>query len=361
MTNVSKGFNDYSEEFLEENRRFQALEKRLVKEATILEGAIYHHYNADGSFAGLTQTEPLEATKAERAAERERLRLENTTTNGGTATANTTTNGGTETANTTTNVGTETANTTTNEGGLVLNMPNRSDYPRTVAGHLEFTEDYKNYIDQINGKTEPPALKKNPVNTNPIIGEKPSEKPKFPPIIIQHPECGHITMGDEKDADVERPRDIGLYGGSANALRLFKDGGFELRSSDDDSEQETRGSMILQACKDGRLVIKSEGDLNIDVAGDFTVSANKIKMEALNASEDGINLKAKHDVRLEADNNVIIKGDNITIDAKERIVSHSEGWQILIGQCIRLHEPQTNLCPAFLREYIDEQIKTLKG
>ena len=188
-----------------------------------------------------------------------------------------------------------------------------------------------------------------------------SDKPKFPPVIIQHPECGHLTMGDEKDKDVTRPRDIGLYGGSANALRLFKDGGFELRSSDDDSKQETLGSTILQACKDGKLLIKSLGDLHIDVAGEFTVDADIIKMRALNASEHGINLKAKHDIRLESDNNVIIKGDNITIDAKERIVSHSEGWQILIGQCIRLHEPQTKLCPAPLRSYIDEQIKTLKG
>ena len=46
-----------------------------------------------------------------------------------------------------------------------------------------------------------------------------SDKPKFPPIIIQHPECGHLTMGDEKDKDVTRPRDIGLCGGSANAIR----------------------------------------------------------------------------------------------------------------------------------------------
>ena len=188
-----------------------------------------------------------------------------------------------------------------------------------------------------------------------------SDKPKFPPIIIQHPECGHLTMGDEKDKDVTRPRDIGLYGGSANALRLFKDGGFELRSSDDDSEQETKGSLILQACKNGRLVIKSEGDLNIDVAGEFTVSANKIKMEALNASEDGINLKAKHDIRIDADNNILMTADNITIDAKERILSHSVGWTVLIGQYIRLHEPITKICPAFLEEYIDNQIKTLKN
>ena len=188
-----------------------------------------------------------------------------------------------------------------------------------------------------------------------------SDKPKFPPIIIQHPECGHLTMGDEKDNDVTRPRDIGLCGGSANALRLFKDGGFELRSSDDDSEQETRGSMILQACKDGKLVIKSEGDLHIDVAGEFTVSANKIKMEALNASEDGINLKAKHDIRIDADNNVLMTADNITIDAKERILSHSEGWTILMGQCVRIHEPISKLTPAAFQTYIDNQTKTLKG
>ena len=168
-------------------------------------------------------------------------------------------------------------------------------------------------------------------------------------------------MGDEKDDNVKRPRDISLAGGSANSLRLYKDGGFELRSSDDQGEQKTLGSTILQACKDGKLIIKSEGDLHIDVAGDLTVSANKIKMEALNASEDGINLKAKHDIRINADNNIIISGDNITIDAKERILSHSEGWTTLIGQCIRLHEPVTKLCPAPLEDYINKQIETLKG
>ena len=43
-----------------------------------------------------------------------------------------------------------------NEGGLVLNMPNRSDYPKTAAGLREFAKDYRNYIDQNKGNTEPP-------------------------------------------------------------------------------------------------------------------------------------------------------------------------------------------------------------
>ena len=37
MTN-SDGFSTYTDEFLEENRKFEGLEKRLVSEATVLEG-----------------------------------------------------------------------------------------------------------------------------------------------------------------------------------------------------------------------------------------------------------------------------------------------------------------------------------
>ena len=87
MTSSSnQGFNSYSDEFLEEERAFQALEKRLVSEATVLKGAVYQHFNADGSFAGISQGEPLPSTAAERAAARNALRQANTTTTGGTAT-----------------------------------------------------------------------------------------------------------------------------------------------------------------------------------------------------------------------------------------------------------------------------------
>jgi len=72
MTN-SGGFSSYSEEFLEEDRKFQALEKRIVSEATVLEGAVYNHYNEDGSFAGISQGEPLPSTLAERRAARRAL------------------------------------------------------------------------------------------------------------------------------------------------------------------------------------------------------------------------------------------------------------------------------------------------
>tara|TARA_B100000214_G_scaffold170222_1_gene122350 strand:- start:434 stop:1021 length:588 start_codon:yes stop_codon:yes gene_type:complete len=195
------------------------------------------------------------------------------------------------------------------------------------------------------------------------MAEKQSKnKTKVPPIIIQHAECGHVTLGDEKDTDVKRARDVGIYGGHSQKLRLFRDGGFELSSNEDaNPSHKKKGSVIQSVCKGAPLDIISEGDLHITVAGEFTVSAEKIVMEALSTDEEGINLDANHDIRISAGNNFLVTGDNITIDAKERIVSHSEGWQILIGQCIRLHEPQTKMCPAFMREYIDNQIKTLKN
>tara|TARA_B100000214_G_scaffold374530_1_gene357595 strand:- start:562 stop:2922 length:2361 start_codon:yes stop_codon:yes gene_type:complete len=74
MTN-SDGFSTYTDEFLEENRKFEALQKRIISEATVLEGAVYHHYNDDGSFAGISQGEPLPSTLAERAAARRALRI----------------------------------------------------------------------------------------------------------------------------------------------------------------------------------------------------------------------------------------------------------------------------------------------
>ena len=66
MTN-SDGFSTYSEEFLEETRRFEAFkDRRLVSEATVLEGAVYQVYDDDGNFVGIYRGEPLRMTQINR-------------------------------------------------------------------------------------------------------------------------------------------------------------------------------------------------------------------------------------------------------------------------------------------------------
>ena len=198
------------------------------------------------------------------------------------------------------------------------------------------------------------------MSETPLQTAVPAPGTKVPPIIISHSECGHLTFGDEKKNST-RPRDVGLYGGDSQKLRLFRDGGFELCSSESQGANLQKGSLINQVCDDAPLTINSEGDITIRAKNKLVLRADLIEIESTNGSTDGVTIMAKHDIKIRADNNTIITSDNITIDAKERILSHSEGWQVLIGQYIRLHEPQTKICPAFLEEYIDNQIKTLKN
>ena len=226
-------------------------------------------------------------------------------------------------------------------------------------------DEEKKLIDESLGKKSEESVERSRNNLErelpPILRDKPDPKTKVPPIIINHAECGHLTFGDEKDGETERPRDVGLYAGDSNALRLFRDGGFELRSSESAGENKIKGSSIMQVCNNATLLVNSEGDVTIRARNKLRLVADLIEIEAKNASTDGVTIIAEHDIKLRANNNTIITSDNVTIDAKERILSHSEGWQVLIGQYIRLHEPQTKICPAFLKEYIEGQIKTLRN
>ena len=198
------------------------------------------------------------------------------------------------------------------------------------------------------------------MSETPLQTAVPAPGTKVPPIIINHAECGHLTFGDEKK-NSGRPRDVGLYGGDSQKLRLVREGGFELCSSESQGANAQKGSLINQVCNDAPLSINSEGDIIIRAKNKLILEADLIEIESTNKSDDGVTIMAEHDIKLRANNNTIITSDNITIDAHERIVSHSEGWTVLIGQYIRLHEPQTKICPAFLEEYIDNQIKTLKN
>ena len=166
-------------------------------------------------------------------------------------------------------------------------------------------------------------------------GDQPEGKLLVPPIIINHPEDGNLTIGRERDDDVLRHRDVGLYAGSSASLRLFHDGGFELKSSED--ADAIKGCNILQNCDDAPLIIKSKGDIIFEADGRFSVVANDIRMKAINADEGDITLKAKHDINIDANNRAIMQAENVVLDAKDRLESHSEGWQILIGEVVRLH------------------------
>ena len=222
------------------------------------------------------------------------------------------------------------------------------------------------------GERKPPGNNRDevittPDETPPVEDKTPPEeekkeadtKPYVPPVIIQHPEDGTFFMGRERDDKVTRKRDIQLIGSQSNSLRLFHDGGFELKSSEDAGG--TSGSSILQVVDDAPLLIKSKGDIRIQCDGRFSVVAHDIKMKAEGADDTGgITLKSEHDITLDAANRAIIKGENVVLDAKDKVISYSEGWTFLVGQVVRIHEPKSQLIPDMLGKYIHTQTQPLK-
>ena len=180
---------------------------------------------------------------------------------------------------------------------------------------------------------------------------KPSD---CPPLIITNPEDGFLRVGTEKGRQ-KRKSQVQLASGSAASLRLFKDGGWELKS-----QTNGNGSNIIQK-GNGPLNIKSEGDLNIDVDGTFSVKAKDIVMETTDASVGDIVLNPKHDFRLDAKNYVIMMGKDVTIDAKSKLLLFSEDMSYLVGKYVRIHEPTSQLIPPTFGEHIDSLTSTLKN
>ena len=116
------------------------------------------------------------------------------------------------------------------------------------------------------------------------------------PLIINTPEDGFLRIGNTTEDRKLRPDQVQLGAGCGSSLRIFEDGGWELRS------QPNKKGCNLIAKGDGGLHIYSEGDVNIDARGDFNVSAKNITMET--TAEDGdFTVFCKRDIMLDADNN----------------------------------------------------------
>ena len=199
----------------------------------------------------------------------------------------------------------------------------------------------------------------NGVSVDPPPEEDKSKASFVPPITIQHPEDGMFQIGRERDTDVNRKKDVAIKGSKSQGLRLFHDGGFELTTSEDARAAE-KGSTIQSVVDGGTLVIKSLGDILIECDGRFSVVANDIRMETMNAMEGDITLTAKHNMTLQSDNYTFIQSESLTLHGAERFIANSNGWMMLIGQNVRIHEPKTRLCPRPLEDYINGQTKLFK-
>ena len=237
-------------------------------------------------------------------------------------------------------------------------------------------------------ETAPEEEPEPPTTTEELIEESPEpetpdtkkkKKTHVPPIIIQHPEDGKFQIGRERPEDdnsqqkIQRLSDVLLEAGSAEAeaeggsVKLFHDGGFELKSGSGDSG--IQGCQIMQMCEDAPLIIHSKGNIIIDCEGTFAVTANDIQMRAKNRrglekgwnQSGSINLKASKNIKIDADKAITVTSETVVIDAKRELLCHSEGFNFLIGRVVRIHEPRSKLIPPTLKEVMDKHLKPFRG
>ena len=158
-------------------------------------------------------------------------------------------------------------------------------------------------------------------------------------LIINTPEDGFLRIGNTTEDRKLRPDQVQLGAGCGSSLRIFEDGGWELRS-----QPNNKGCNLI-AKGDGGLHIYSEGDVNIDARGDFNVSARNITMETT-ADDGDFTVFCKRDIMLDADNNFKAFGTKCVITAADTMITHSKGWNLIVGNPVYVYEKKSKLIPT---------------
>ena len=177
---------------------------------------------------------------------------------------------------------------------------------------------------------------------------------KSPPLLINTPEDGFLRVGLNTDAKTNRPDQVQLAGGCGASLRIFDDGGWELRSV----PNITGCNIIAQG--GGGLLIKSDGDITMEAGGSFDVTAREINMTTTGAEDGDFTVHAKRDIMLDADNNFKAFGTKVAISAADDLVTHSKGWNFIMGNPVYVYEKKSKLIPSGIRSFVEDFSKQFK-
>lgn len=183
-----------------------------------------------------------------------------------------------------------------------------------------------------------------------IMADKYSPPPKG--YVINDPDYGTISIG--KDSKVNRPRQIQISSASLAALRLFEDGGFELRSNAGGKKQ--KPDNILSQSKLG-LHIRSTGDEIVIDAGSGTIrlTARDIILEATGSDAGGVSILSNNNINIDAADNIGIEGSQVAIGAKYKMFIGTGGPFILRGKGgVSIVEPKNKLIPTTISEVTDK-------
>jgi hypothetical protein len=165
---------------------------------------------------------------------------------------------------------------------------------------------------------------------------------------------GTIFIGsDEKVKDTVRPRQIEIHSTSNACIKLYKDGGFEIRGQ----STGTSADNIISECKDGLAV--SAKNIRLDAGnGEITLAARSVRFESTGTDQDFV-LRSNGNLKIEAGDTLKLEGSVVAIGARTRMAIFSGGGLYINGTTVSISEPQTKLKPPTLANLETVLLKTL--
>lgn len=171
--------------------------------------------------------------------------------------------------------------------------------------------------------------------------------------VFNDPDYGTIVIG--KDVGVDRPRQVQISSSSLASIRLFDDGGFEIRSGPTDDKSKDDG--IYSRSKDGLNIVSTGEGIFISAGkeGRITLSARDIVLEATGQDSGGITLRSNNNITLDAADNLSIEGSQITVAAKFKMFIGTGGDLFIRGRGgVTITEPSTKLIPTTITEWSEK-------
>lgn len=188
--------------------------------------------------------------------------------------------------------------------------------------------------------------------------DKPYQHPKNG-YVINDSEYGSIFIGE--DGADHRQRHVEIHSASDAAIKLFKDGGFEIQSQPSAKLKDN----ILSRSKEGLAIISEcnlDGGITIDAgSGEITLRARSIRFES-SGNDRTMVIRSESNLNIEAADTLKIKSDVVAIGAEARMLLRSPGPIYINSNAgVSIVEPKISLCPANLLQVVQTLATNLFG
>ena len=170
---------------------------------------------------------------------------------------------------------------------------------------------------------------------------------------ISDPQAGTIFIGE--DVRSPRTRQVEVVSASGGHLKLFKDGGFEIKGQPCDLADNIDSNAV-----DGLNISSTGSGIRIDAGqGTLTLAAREIRFESTHGEQPFV-IRGNQNIIIEAGDSIKLNASNVAIGARSKLLLASKGAIYMRGiGGVTIIEPKSTLIPTNLGDFVDQIISTV--